>query len=72
MLLTPSTSYGSHLGIYCNEGETQEVAEQALHMCRNGDHSLVPRLDTTLDSWAVQFDVANLVRGNFLCSQYII
>ena len=67
MLLTRSTSYGSHLGIYCYAGQTQEVAEQALHMCRNGDHSLVPRRDTTLDSWAVQFDVAPLARGNLVC-----
>ena len=67
MLLTHSISYGSHLGIYCNEGETQEVAEQAQHMCRNGDHSLVPRRDTTLDSWAVQFDVTILARGNLVC-----
>ena len=63
MYLTPANNYGSSYGIYCHQGPTAAVAEQALYMCRNGDSSLLPREDTTLENWAVEFGLPPRVRG---------
>ena len=58
MYIEPQWNYGSRYGIYCHQGETEAIAEQALYSCRNGGDnawSRFPTRTTVEDGWAVKF-----------------
>ena len=55
MYLNSADDYSPGYGLYCSHGDSEAEVEEALFKCRNGDETVTPREDTTVDNWAVEF-----------------